>query len=116
MIFNFIYDIEYNRTMRGVINDSRGNIVGIKNKTGVIMKAYADEQVAEVTEMAMPYKIETGDNGNLAGYFILQISSEGTAKLLSTQLRPAFEQFSVEISGLITNFITEGKWKNDFLF
>lgn len=115
MEFIFTYDIEYNRTMRGIINDSRGGIAAIKNTVGSVMKAYADQQVATVTESALPYKIETV-NGNLGGYFILSVTDAGGARLLSTQLRPAFEQFEVEISNLIINFITDGKWKHDFLF
>ena len=105
MNFNFTYDIEYNRTMRAVINDSRGNITAIKNKVGSVMKAYADGQVNTVTVVSIPYKIETADNGNLAGYFILRVNDEGGASLLSTQLRPAFEQFSTDISNQIINFI-----------
>ena len=116
MTFVFTYDIDYNRTMRGVINDSRANIAAIKNTVGSVMKAYVDEQVATVTEVSLPYKIETADSGNLAGYFILRVNDAGGARLLSTQLRPAFEQFSTDISNQIINFITDGAWKHDYLF
>lgn len=117
MTVRFIYDIEYNRTMRGIINDSRENIPEIKNQLGVVMKTYADEQAALVTENSLPYKMETDAYGNLAGYVILGIGrTEQSAYLLTKQLRPAFEQFSTDISEQISNFITEGTWKQDILF
>jgi len=115
MSYRFIYSqSEANRLVPAVLIDKRAAIPEIKNKTGVVIKAFIDVQVALVTESCIFYKIET-DLGNLAGYFTLQVIREGVVIILQQELRPPFEQFSVEISGLIANFITNGTWQTDHL-
>jgi hypothetical protein len=124
MTYRFIYsNSESNRIIPAVLIDKRAAIPEIKNQVGSIIKAYTDARAALVTEDVLFYKIET-DLGNLAGYFTLKVVryiSEPellpvyVALLQATQLRPAFEQFSGTISGLISNFITQSEWSEDYL-
>lgn len=114
MVFRIIYNQEYKRVIPAVLIDSRGGISAIETTGGYETKAYTDAQVAVVTPVVIPYKIESGA-GNLSGYFNLQITDE-TVVLLGTQLRPAFEQFSAQISQIINNFIISNVWKEDYLF
>lgn len=110
----FIYSqYESNRIIPGVIIDNRENIPSIKNRVGSIIKAYTDREVGKVKEDCVFYKIETYE-GNLAGYFTLKVVSQGVT-VLQFQLRKAFQQFSQEINGQITNFISSGEWRKDYL-
>lgn len=116
MNYRIIYNQEYKRVIPAVLIDSRANINAIKTATGYEVKAYTDSQVALVTSLVIPYKIETL-NGNLAGYFNLTVSDNPkTVVLLNAQLRPAFVQYNSEISQLISTFIISGNWEFDYLF
>lgn len=110
----FIYSqYESNRIIPGVIIDNRANIPSLMNRVGSIIKTYTDREVNKVKENCVFYKIETYD-GNLAGYFTLKVGSQGVS-ILQFQLRRAFQQFSQEINGQITNFISAGEWRRDYL-
>jgi len=113
--YRFIYNqSESHRVIPAVLIDKRAAIPEIRNKTGAVIKAFTDAQAALVTESCIFYKIET-EQGNLAGYFTLQVIREGVVIILQYELRPAFEQFTVQISGEIANFITNSGWVNDYL-
>lgn len=124
MTYRFIYsNSESNRIIPAVLIDKRAAIPEIKNQVGSVIKTYTDAQAALVTDTVIFYKIET-DLGNLAGYFSLQVArliSEPelipvyVASLLQYELRPAYQQFDTTISGLISNFITQSIWENDYL-
>jgi hypothetical protein len=113
--YRFIYSQnDKNRLIPSVLIDSRAAIDAIRSKTGVEIKAFTDSKVAQVTDTTLLYKIET-PSGNLAGYFLIELRG-GSVNLLSQQLRPAFEADSSEISLQIGNFITNGTYKQDYLF
>lgn len=110
----FIYSqYECHRVIPGVLIDNRENIPAIKNKIGSIIKQYTDTEVGKVGDDCVFYKIETYQ-GNLAGYFTAKIGSQGVS-VLQFELRSAFQQFSQEIYGQITNFISSGEWRKDYL-
>lgn len=115
MSYRFIYgQPECNRVIPAVLIDKRASIPEIKNKPGIIIKTFTDAQVALVTDSCIFYKIET-EQGNLAGYFTIQIIREGVPIILQYELRPAFQQFDLQISQEIAIFITNGGWKIDYL-
>lgn len=115
MSYRFIYSqSEANRIIPAVLIDKRAVIPEIKNQTGAVIKSFVDAQVLLVSNTCVFYKIET-INGNLVGYFTLQIIREGVAIILQYELRPAFEQFTAQISGEIATFITDSQWVNDYL-
>lgn len=114
MNYRFIYSqSECSRVIPACLIDKRAAIPAISGQIGSVIKAYTDSQVALVTDTCVFYKIET-DMGNLAGYFTLSVGGSAVV-ILQYELRPAFEQFSVVISGLIANFISNGTWQNDYL-
>lgn len=115
MEFNIIYDQDYRRTITAVLTDNRANIPEIRNQIGIVIKQYVDAQVALVTDNVVPYKIET-DLGVLVGYFLLQVTNMGqTAVNIQQVIRPVFQSFN-EISGIVSNFITNGSYQFDILF
>lgn len=110
----FIYSqYECHRIIPGVLIDNRANIPAIKNKLGSVIKAYTDAEADKVKENCVFYKIETYE-GNMAGYFTLEVGAQGVT-VLQFQLRSAFQQFNQEISGQISNFISSGEWRKDYL-
>lgn len=110
----FIYSqYECHRIIPGVMIDNRANIPAIRSAVGAVVKAYTDAEAGKVKDNCVFYKIESYE-GNLAGYFTLEVSSQG-ASVLQFELRSAFRQFNQEISGQITNFISLGEWRKDYL-
>jgi|ERR1700733_546044 len=113
MNYSIIYMTDVNRTVTGIIIDSQYTIPAIANKLGSVTKAYADAQISAISNNVIPYKIET-ENGNLAGYFALQINN-GIPSILQMQVRPAFVSDNANISILIGNFIISNLWNFDYL-
>lgn len=114
MTYRFIYSqAECNRIIPAILIDKRAAIPAIAGQIGSVIKAYTDAQVALVTGTCVFYKIET-DMGNLAGFFSLSVGGSAVV-ILQYELRPAFEQFSATISGLIANFINNNSWSGDYL-
>ncbi len=113
MIFFFIYSNDYQRIMPAVLIDSRKTIPAILSKTGAQIKAYTDSEVSKITDNVLFYTIETND-GNLGGYFALQIQGN-SAILYLKQLRPAFVEMDTAISSQINTFINEGTWRRDYV-
>ena len=113
MTFTLTYDLDYQRTIPAVIIDSRAVIPAIKNQLGYVVKKYFDAQVALVGANSLPYKIETND-GNLAGICTIEVSGN-TAILGQFVLRPAFQQFILQIQQVIGTFIQNFNWQDDFL-
>lgn len=115
MSYRLIYSqSDCSRIIQSVLIDKRASVPEIKNQIGTAIKTFIDSQVAMVTDSTLFYKIETG-NGNLAGYFTLTVVRTGVVSILQYELRPAFEQFSSEISKELANFINNGYWANDYL-
>lgn len=110
----FIYSqYECHRIIPGVLIDNRANIPAIRSAVGTVIKSYTDAETDKVKENCLFYKIESYE-GNLAGYFTLEVGSLGVS-VLQFELRSAFQQFNQEISGQITNFISLGEWRKDYL-
>jgi len=115
MSYRFIYcKSDSHRIIPATLIDNRANIVQIKNKGGSVIKAVTDTQAAMVGDNDMFYKIET-DTGNLAGFFTLRYLTAGQVTLLQFQLRGTYQQFSANISRLISNFMQNGEWMADWL-
>lgn len=93
--------------------DARANNIAIADQIGDVIKAYTDSQVAKVTPDCIVYKLES-ENGNLAGYIVLKVTND-VANVFFMTLRPAFLQFSILIDQLISNFISNNSWQQDFL-
>lgn len=111
-----IYYLEYHRLIYGITLDARGGISALNGLGGFEVKAYIEDIINSVGENKGVYSIET-ENGNLAGYFILEVNQAAkTASLSHLQLRTAFLPENDEIIAKISNFITSGNWKFDFLF
>ena len=116
MSYIITYDLDYKRVIPAVLIENRANIPAIKNKIGIVIKAYTDGEVAKVTESVVPYKIET-NLGALVGYFTVQISNMGqNAVKFQQTLRPQFNPFTIEINIQIATFIQNNGWQQDILF
>lgn len=115
MSYRFIYSqSESNRIVPSVLIDKRAAIHEIKNQIGSVIKSFTDGQAAMITDKAIFYRIET-NNGNIAGYATLAVIRDGVVSILQFELRPAFEQFSAEISANLSSFILNSDWVNDYL-
>lgn len=125
MGFLFRYEpSEFQRVIPAVLIDSRASIPAIANQTGAVIKAYFDVEVTKANnpQGVLFFKIETIKNKNqtadgvLVGYFSLAIKGFGvSATLYQFQLRPAFQQFSTQISAEIAIFIMNNEWKQYYL-
>lgn len=113
MEYNIIYMTDISRTVSGIIFDSQYTIPVISNKSGIVIQAYTNGEIAKITSDVIPYKIETED-GSLAGFFTLKTGVLQIA-LFQFQLRPAFTSFSADISQIIGNFILSNNWNIDIL-
>lgn len=113
MNFYISYCVEFNRVIAGIVLESRQNITAIKNKSGFEVKAFFDNEIDKVGSDVLPYKMET-ETGTLAAYFSLRVT--GTAAVLyQLFIRHNFAEFATEISGFISNFISNGSYKSDIL-
>lgn len=113
MTFEATYELDHQRVMLAVINDSRNTIPAITGQNGNAIYAYAQTQIALIVPGVLLYRVGSLD-GNLGGYFALQ-AKNGVGNLYLIQLRPAYQQNALEINEFIANFITSGIWKADYL-
>lgn len=113
MTFELSYELDYRRVILAVINDARNSIPATKDKDGSAIYAYAQSQIALVIPGVLVYRV-VGDDGVLCGFCALQIKNS-VANLYFMQLRSAFQQFSDPISQIISNFIINGSYRNDYL-
>lgn len=100
--------------MSAVINDSRNTIPAIAGASGMAICAYIQAQISLVGPNDLVYRIATEDE-NLAAYVVLRVQDGGASKLLY-QPRPAFQSFQTQISGIISKFIVENAFLQDFLY
>lgn len=123
MGFLFIYEPgEYRRIIPAVLIDGRDSNPAIANQNGFVIKAYCDAETEKIKDNVLFFRIETINNKNqiadgvLAGYFSIEVFHLGNnATLLQLELRPAFRQFSTQISAEISIFISSGNWKQYYL-
>jgi hypothetical protein len=115
MNYHVTYCDNYERVIPMCIIEDRANIPAIKNKPGVDIKAYVDQQLALITDNVLVYRVESADC-NLAGFFALRVNrNDKSASKIMEVLRHAFKEIS-GVSAEINNFIVSGLWRNDILF
>jgi hypothetical protein len=114
MTFSLSYEIDFQRVMSAVINDSRNTIPATKGAGGIAIYAYIQSQIALVTPQTIIYRI-VGGSGNLGGYCGILVQG-GRTSLQFYQLRPAFQQFESEILGIISIFISQNAPLQDVLY
>jgi len=107
------YLIEYSRVITGIVLESRKLIAATVGKSGFAVEAFCNMEAEKVTDNVIPYKLETAQ-GNLAAYFSLIVNGNLTTQY-QLFIRPAFEQFSIEIQQFINIFISSNEWQTDIL-
>ncbi len=115
MSYNITYVDNIQPLVTSVFIDARATTMpsGINGNEVQIL---IDQQLAQINDQTIVYKIET-DFGNLVGYFTLQVNtSNKTCMVASEVIRQAFQQYSVQISEFINNFIQSNDWQFDYLF
>lgn len=116
MTYTIVFEPDFSRILPAIIIEARATIPEIANQIGSVIKNYTDEKVALITDTCIFYKVET-ELGVISCIFSIQVNtSNKTALLQQLVYRPAFVQFSTEISNLIGNFIGLGSWQPDYLF
>lgn len=114
MTYYLDYELDYQRVISAVVNDSRSVIPSLVGQNGQAVYAYAQAQIALVVVNVLPYRIMS-QNGNLGGYCLIQVQN-GVSTVLSTQLRPGFVALADEISGIINTFIQGNLFLQDMLY
>lgn len=114
MTFTLSYELDYQRVVSAVINDSRGTILALRNATGMQIYAYIQSQLVLVTSGVAVYRI-LAPGGVIAGVVAINTNS-GSVGVVFQQLRPAFLQFSDQISQIISIFISENQFLQDVLY
>ena len=115
MIFYLTYEIDFQRVISAVINDSRNTIPATTNQPGMVIYAYAQSQISLVGPGVLVYRIEVAETGVLAGYCLISVQN-GVPSVLSIQPRPAFQTFMPQISQIIANFIQNSVYLQDLIY
>jgi hypothetical protein len=109
------YEIDANRLIMAVVNDSRAVIPSLgPNADGNAVYAYSQALIAQMAPGVILYRIETL-NGNLGGIVALNTNPVAVG-IVFTVLRPAAVPFSSEISEVIATFISERQYLTDVLY
>lgn len=115
MIYKFSYCLEYQRVVQAVTIDRRSSDLPT-NANGNDIQPIVDAIIGSIKDVDIFYKIETLD-GNLSGYFILQVKLNNQSVLLSElKLIPSFISDAQTVNDQINNFILNGTWRKDYLF
>lgn len=114
MTLSLVYELDKDRVMSAVINDSRNTIPAIAGQGGYAILGYIQAQIALVPAGGLVYRI-VGDGANLGGYVVLGVQN-GVASIILLQLRPAFRQFANQINEFIANFISNNQFLQDVLY
>lgn len=114
MTFTLQYELDASRLISGVINDSRGSILALKNATGMQIYAYIQSQIALVTTGIVVYRV-IALGGVLAGYVGINTNA-GFVGPTMQQFRPAFIPYSSQISEVINNFVINRTYLQDVLY
>lgn len=115
MSYNITYVDNIPPLVSAVFIDARATTMpsGIN---GNQVQVLINQQLAQINNQTIVYKIES-DFGNLVGYFTLQVNpSNKTCVKASQVLRQAYQQYSVQITQVINNFIQSNDWQFDYLF
>lgn len=111
MKYSITYEADYERLIPAVLIDGRAQYPWLSGKTGAEMLPYLDAEVAKASVNSVFYKIET-DNGTVAGYFTVDYSVNSLGIFA---LRPQFLTDIAPISQQISNFISGGDWRFDYV-
>jgi hypothetical protein len=115
MTYCLKYELDPNRLIMAVVNDSRSAIPSLgPNADGNSVYAYSQSLIAQMVSGVILYRIETL-NGNLGGVIALN-TNPGAVGQVFLVLRPAAVPFLSEISGVITNFISARTYLQDILY
>ena len=115
MTYSLIYELDANRLIMAVVNDSRSVIPSLgPNADGNAVYAYSQGLIAQMVPGVILYRIETL-NGNLGGVIALN-SNPGSVGQVFLVLRPAALPFSSGISQIINTFIQQNTFLQDVLY
>lgn len=114
MTYSLQYELDYQRVMAAVINDSRWSIPALKGATGMQIRGYIQSQIALVTSGVIVYRI-VASGGVLGGYMVMNTNT-GSVGPIAQQLRPAFQDFTLEINQFISTFISSNQYLQDILY
>jgi hypothetical protein len=115
MIYCLKYEIDTNRLIMAVVNDSRAVISSLgPNADGNAVYAYAQSLIAQMVPGVILYRLQTV-NGNLGGICAIN-TNPGAVGQVFLVLRPAAVPFLSEISEVITNFISARTYLQDILY
>ena len=115
MTYSLKYEIDANRLIMAVVNDSRSVIPSLgPSADGNAVYAYSQSLIALMVPGVILYRIETL-NGNLGGICAINISL-GPVGVVFMVLRPAAVPFSTGISQIINTFIQQNGFMADILY
>lgn len=114
MTFSLQYELDHQRLITAVVNDSRSVIPSLAGKDGQAVYAYAQGLISQVVPGVLVYRVRT-DQGNLSGILALQTTVQPVS-VVFLQLRPASVSFLSEISEVIATFIIERQYLQDVLY
>ena len=114
MTYSLKYELDANRLIMAVVNDSRSVIPSLVGQDGNAVYAYSQALIAQMVPGVILYRIASV-NGNLGGIVAIN-TNPGAVGTVFLQLRPAAVPFLSEISGVITTFITERQYLQDILY
>src|ERR1700734_4161935 len=115
MTYCLKYELDANRLIMAVVNDTRAVIPSLgPNADGNAVYAYSQGLIGQLTSNSLVYRL-TSTQGNLGGILALQVQN-GVASVLFTVLRPAYQQFALAINEFIANFIVVGTFTEDYLY
>ena len=115
MTYSLKYELDANRLIMAVVNDSRAVIPSLgPNADGNAVYAYSQSLIAQMMPGVILYRIETL-NANLGGLVAIN-TNPGAVGVVFTVLRPAAVPFSSEISQIINTFIQQNTFLQDVLY
>lgn len=114
MTYSLKYEIDRDRLITAVVNDSRSVIPSLVGQNGQAVYAYAQGLIQQLTPWVVLYRISSV-NGNLGGVCAINTNS-GSVGVVFTVLRPATAAFSSSISQIINTFIQENGFLADILY
>lgn len=114
MTYSLSYELDYQRFITAIINDSCGTIPAIAGLDGNAIYAYAQAQISAIIPSVLVYRI-LGNSTNIGGYVAIRVQN-GVASVLQLQLRPAHQPFLSTISQIINTFIQQNGFLADMLY
>jgi hypothetical protein len=114
MTYSLKYELDSNRLIMAVVNDSRSVIPSLVGQDGNAVYAYSQALIAQMVPGVILYRIASV-NGNLGGIVAIN-TNPGAVGIVFTVLRPAAVPFSSGISQIINTFIQQNTFLQDVLY